>query len=94
MTQKNYMTIAELAEELGVTGAAVRSWITKGLVEEPIQLPVTNQRAYPAEHCRRIVAWYRQRAACGGTRGPGSQARREAALTTRTEQRDTPGRET
>jgi hypothetical protein len=76
-----FFTIPKLARWLGITPASVRDWIRRGLVEEPPALPVTGERAYPAEAARRIQRWYIERAARGRTRGPGASDRRERAQT-------------
>ena len=76
---QKYFTIPRLARRLGVTPASVREWIARGQIEEPPVLPVTGERAYPAEAADRIERWYVTRAASGGTRGPGASLRRVRA---------------
>lgn len=78
---QRYFTIPRLAQRLGITPSSIRDWIQNGYVEAPPELPVTRERAYPAEAARRIEAWYADRAANGGTRGPGAKERRERART-------------
>jgi len=77
--ERRYYTIPKLAARLGVTPASVRDWIRRGYIEGPPTLPVTGERAYPAEAADRIVRWYAERAANGGTRGPGATERRSRA---------------
>ena len=74
-----YLTIPKLARRLGVTPASVRNWIALGYIQAPSALPVTGERVYPADTADRIERWYMERAASGGTRGPGASARREHA---------------
>ena len=74
-----YYSVPRLAKRVGVTPASVRVWINRGYIEAPPKLPVTGERAYPAEHAVRIERWYLQRAANGGTRGPGARQRRQDA---------------
>lgn len=77
--EPTYYTVPRLAKRLGVTPASVREWITRGYVEGPPTLPVTGERAYPAEAAGRIERWYIERASHGATRGPGASQRRELA---------------
>jgi hypothetical protein len=74
-----YYTIPKLAQRLGVTPASVRQWISQGLIEAPPTLPVTGERAFGAAAAERIEHWYVERAAHGGTRGPGASRRRSWA---------------
>ncbi len=74
-----YYTIPRLAARLGVTAGSVREWIARGHIEAPPALPVTGDRAYPAEAAARIERWYVERAAEGRTRGPGATKRRANA---------------
>ena len=74
-----YLSIPKLANRLGVTSASVRDWIKRGYIEPPLALPVTGERVYPAHTADHIERWYMERAANGGTRGPGAKERRELA---------------
>ena len=77
--EKRYFTIPRLAARLGVTPPSVRLWIARGYIEPPSELPVTGERAYPADVADRIEGWFLERAAGGKTRGPGARQRRETA---------------
>lgn len=79
LQERRYYTIPKLAARLGVTPASVRDWIRRGYIEAPPTLPVSGERAYPAEAAERIERWYARRAANGGTRGPGATERRSRA---------------
>ena len=79
MDEQHFFTIPRLSRRLGVTPASIRDWIRRGLVEAPPVLPVTGERAYPAEAAAAIERWHMKRCASGGTRGPGAAARRERA---------------
>ena len=72
-------SIPRLARRLGITPASVRDWIKRGHVEAPGKVPVTGEAAYSAEEVERIECWYFERAADGGTRGPGAGDRRNMA---------------
>lgn len=72
-------SIPRLARRLGITPASVRDWIKRGYVDPPPKLPATGEAAYSVEEVERIERWYFERAADGGTRGPGAAARRTKA---------------
>ncbi len=72
-------SIPRLARQLGITPASVRDWIKRGYVDPPPKLPATGEAAYSVEEVERIERWYFERAADGGTRGPGAADRRNMA---------------
>ena len=72
-------TITAVANRLGVSRATVHEWIRDGLLKRPPFEPSTAIRAYTSDSMDRIERWYLNRAASGGTRGPGAKARRDHA---------------
>ena len=75
-SQARLYTIPALARRLGVSAPSVRNWIERAYIDPPDEIPVTNERVYSEEAASSIERWYMQRAANGGTRGPGAVQRR------------------
>ena len=77
----DFLSIPSLANHLGVTAPAVRSWINQGLIPPPSNITATGEKAYDGADVNDIQHWYAERASTHSTRGPGATRRRDRAIT-------------